>query len=40
MWYTQNPEKTIADFTFKFDKMSVGGSLFDIDKLMNISKIF
>ncbi len=40
MWYMQNPEKTISDFTFKFNKMSVGGSLFDLDKLINISKIY
>ena len=30
----------INDFTFTFDKMPVGGSLFDIEKLMNISKIY
>ena len=40
MWYMQNPEKTISDFTFKFNKMSVGGSLFDLDKLINISKVY
>ena len=40
MWYQQNPDKGISDFTFKFDKMSVGGSLFDLDKLTNISKIY
>lgn len=40
MWYMQNPEKNISDFNFKFNKMSVGGSLFDIEKLNNLSKIY
>lgn len=40
MWYIQNPDKDIKDFHFTFDKMTIGGSLFDIDKLMNISKIY
>lgn len=40
MWYMQNPDKTIKDFEFKFNKMSVGGSLFDLDKLINISKVY
>ena len=39
-WYNQNNDKTIDDFTFTFNKMPIGGSLFDIDKLMNISKIY
>jgi len=39
-WYNQNTDKTIDDFTFTFNKMPIGGSLFDIDKLMNISKIY
>ena len=39
-WYNDNPDKTIDDFTFTFDKMPVGGSLFDIEKLINISKIY
>ena len=33
-----NPNATIKDFKFDFKKMSVSGSLYDIDKLMNISK--
>ncbi|MEG0826234.1 MAG: glutamate--tRNA ligase [Bacilli bacterium] len=37
-WYNANPNKTIDDFTFSFKKMSESGSLFDVDKLMNISK--
>lgn len=39
-WYTNNSDKTIDDFTFTFNKMPIGGSLFDIDKLTNISKIY
>lgn len=39
-WYNANSDKTIDDFTFTCDKMPVGGSLFDIEKLMNISKIY
>lgn len=37
-WYMANPDKTIDDFKFDFKKMSESGSLFDIDKLVNISK--
>lgn len=39
-WYTTNPTLTVDDYEFTFDKMPVGGSLFDIDKLMSISKIY
>ena len=39
-WYLQNPDKTIQDFTFTFDKMAIGGTLFDLDKLNNISKTY
>lgn len=39
-WYNQNPDKNINDFTFTFDKMSKSGSLFDIEKLLNISKTY
>lgn len=39
-WYIANPDKGINDYTFTFDKMPVGGSLFDLDKLMNISKVY
>lgn len=39
-WYTANYDKNYTDFNFEFNKMSVGGSLFDIDKLMSISKIY
>ena len=37
-WYDQNPDKTLDDFTFDFKKMSASGSLFDIEKMYNISK--
>lgn len=37
-WYLQNPDKSYKDFEFSFDKMSKSGSLFDLEKLLNISK--
>ena len=37
-WYLANPKGNIQDFTLLFDKMSVGGALFDMEKLLNISK--
>lgn len=39
-WYLNNSDKTIDDFTFTFEKMAVGGTLFDLDKLKNISKTY
>ncbi len=39
-WYLNNSDKTIWDFTFSFDKMAIGGTLFDLDKLNNISKTY
>lgn len=39
-WYLNNIDKTIYDFTFTFDKMAIGGTLFDLDKLHNISKTY
>ena len=38
MWYLQNKDKTIDDFTLDFKKISSSGSLFDVEKLLNISK--
>lgn len=38
MWYLQNQDKGIKDFTFSFDKMSKSGTLFDLEKLVNISR--
>ncbi len=37
-WMNQNPDKTLDDFRFDFKKMSPSGSLFDLEKLLNISK--
>lgn len=39
-WYLQNRDKDIMDFKFTFDKMNKSGALFDLDKLMNLSKTF
>ena len=39
-WYLNNSDKGIDDFTFTFDKMAIGGTLFDLDKLNNISKTY
>jgi len=37
-WYLQNPDKSYRDFTFTFKKMSTNSPLFDLEKLLNISK--
>lgn len=37
-WFLQNQDKSYRDFTFAFNKMSTSGSLFDLEKLINISK--
>lgn len=37
-WLNQNSDKTIDDFKFDFKKMSASGTLFDLEKLLNISK--
>ena len=39
-WYMENSDKSIDDFKFEFNKMPIGGSLFDIEKLKSISKIY
>ncbi len=39
-WYNQNSDKSIKDFTFSFDKMSITGPIFDYEKLINISKTY
>jgi len=39
-WQELNPDKTYLDFELSFDKVSTSGSLFDMDKLINISKNF
>lgn len=38
LWMTANPGKGIDDFKFDFKKISASGSLFDIEKLINISR--
>ena len=37
-WYDQNLDKNYIDFELSFDKISSSGALFDLDKLINISK--
>lgn len=37
-WFLQNPDKSFRDFEFSFGKMSKSGPLFDLEKLINISK--
>ena len=37
-WMNNNPDKDIEEFNMTFDKMSTSGSLFDMDKLLNISR--
>lgn len=39
-WYLNNSDKNIEDFTFTFEKMAIGGTAFDIEKLNNISKTY
>ena len=37
-WHAENPTLDQNDFHFTFEKMSLDGALFDIEKLQNISK--
>ena len=37
-WLNQNPDKDYNEFKFDFKKMSASGSLFDVEKLINISR--
>ena len=37
-WYNQNQDKSYKDFRLDFKKISVSGSLFDLEKLINISR--
>lgn len=39
-WYIQNTNGKIEDFTFLFKKMPTGGTLFDMEKLNNISRTY
>ncbi len=37
-WYLKNPDADLNEFPFKVEKMSKSGTLFDLDKLKDISK--
>jgi len=37
-WYDTNKDKSIDDFKFDFKKISSSGALFDLEKLINISR--
>ena len=37
-WHIQNPDKSYLDFEYSPKKMSASGGLYDLDKLINISK--
>ena len=37
-WYDSNKDKSIDDFKLDFKKISASGTLFDIEKLLNVSK--
>lgn len=39
-WYLENSDKSFEEFTFTFEKMAVGGTSFDIEKLINISRTY
>lgn len=39
-WYQATKDNNIDHFTFQFSKMATGGSLFDLEKLENISKTY
>lgn len=38
-WRRQNPDKAIEEFDFQLNKMSVSGALFDMVKLLDVSKV-
>jgi len=39
MWRKQNPDKNISEFDFDLKKMGVSGALFDMVKMLDVSKI-
>ena len=39
-WWDQNPTLSYNDFKFDFKKVSVSGSLFDLEKLLSISRSY
>lgn len=38
IWRKQNPDKSVDEFDFKLNKMGVSGALFDMVKLLDVSK--
>ena len=38
MWRKQNPDKDMSEFTFDIKKMGVAGALFDMVKMLDVSK--
>ena len=38
MWRKQNPEKSLEEFAFDLKKMGVSGALFDMTKMLDVSK--
>lgn len=38
MWRKQNPDKTLEEFVFDLKKMGVSGALFDMTKMLDVSK--
>ncbi len=40
IWFLSNQDKSIDEFKLDFKKISVSGSLFDLEKLLNISKTY
>ncbi len=39
-WYMENEENHLEDYHFSFSKMPIGGSLFDLEKLNSICRIY
>ena len=39
-WYMQNKDSKIEDYHFEFSKMKSGGTLFDLEKLKSICKLY
>ena len=37
-WFLENPDSDLSEFKFDFKKISASGTLFDVEKLLNISK--
>ena len=39
-WYMQNKDSRVEDYKFEFSKMKSGGTLFDLEKLKSICKLY